>query len=141
MFEHSIRGIRSIHDGRRVLKFLGLTVVIWCVDAVATIIGAQALGLAMTLPAAFLLIAGLGLGSALPSTPGYVGIYQFVAVSVLAPFGFTRTDAIAYILLVQALSYIVTGCWGALGFWQYRRMAQLVGRDRNPNAVPEAPKP
>ena len=39
----------------------------------------------------------MGLASALPSTPGYVGIYQFVAVSVLTPFGFSRTDAIAYI--------------------------------------------
>ena len=53
-----------------------------------------------------------------------MGIYQFVAVSVLTPFGFTRTDAVAYILLVQVLSYVVMGCWGALGFWQYRKRAQ-----------------
>ena len=32
-----------------------------------------------------------------------LGIYQFVAVSVLTPFGFSRTDAIAYILVAQAL--------------------------------------
>ena len=62
-----------------------------------------ALGFQIPLPVAFLLIAGLGLGSALPSTPGYVGIYQFVAVTVLTPFGFSRTDAIAYILVAQAL--------------------------------------
>ncbi len=86
-------------------------------------IGAKALGLSMALPVAFLLVAGMGLGSALPSTPGYVGIYQFVAVSVLTPFGFTRTDAIAYILLMQALSYLMIGAWGALGFWQHRKMA------------------
>ncbi len=121
--EHSLRGIRAFHDPRRLLGFLGLTIVIWCGDAVGAVIAAKALSLSMALPVAFLLIAGLGLGSALPSTPGYVGIYQFVAVSVLTPFGFTRTDAIAYILLVQALTYLVIGCWGAIGFWQYRRMA------------------
>jgi uncharacterized membrane protein YbhN (UPF0104 family) len=70
---------------------------------------------------AFLLMAGLGLGSALPSTPGYVGIYQFVAVRVLTPFGFSRTDAIAYILVAQALSYVVIGLWGSVGLWHYRR--------------------
>ncbi len=123
ILEHIVQGIRAFHDPQRLLGFLGLTALIWCMDATGTVIAARALGLSMTLPVAFLLITGLGLGSALPSTPGYVGIYQFVAVSVLAPFGFTRTDAIAYILLVQALSYLVTGCWGALGFWQYRKLA------------------
>ena len=68
-----------------------------------------------------LLIAGLGLGRALPSTPGYVGIYQFVAVSVLVQFGIAPTDAIADILLVQVLSYVTIGFWRALGFRRYRR--------------------
>jgi len=58
----------------------------------------------LPVPVAFLLIAALGLGSALPSTPGYIGIYQFVAVTVLVPFGFSRSDAIAYILVAQALA-------------------------------------
>ncbi len=79
----------------------------------------------MPFPAAFLLIASLGLGSALPSTPGYVGIYQFVAVTVLGPFGFSRTDAIAYILVAQALTYVVIGFWGSLGIVRYHQGAAL----------------
>jgi len=77
---------------------------------------------------AFLLIAGLGLGSALPSTPGYIGIWQFVAVSILTPFGFSKTDAVAYILVAQALQYVYIGLCGALGFLNYRR------RDRGVHA-------
>ena len=123
LLEHGLRGMRAFHDARRLLRFVGLTAIIWCLDATGTVIAARALGLPMALPVAFLLIAGLGLGSALPSTPGYAGIYQFVAVSVLTPFGFTRTGAIAYILLAQALSYVVMGGLGAMGFWHYRRMA------------------
>jgi uncharacterized protein (TIRG00374 family) len=119
--EHGLRGIRAFHDGKRLAGFLTLTIVIWCMDAAGTVIGGSALGLAIPLPVAFLLIAGLGLGSALPSTPGYVGIYQFVAVSVLTPFGFSRTQAIGYILVAQALQYVVIGLWGALGFAGYRR--------------------
>jgi uncharacterized membrane protein YbhN (UPF0104 family) len=96
-------------------------VVIWTLDAVGTVIVGAALGFRIPIAVAFLLIAGLGLGSALPSTPGYVGIYQFVAVTVLTPFGFSRTDAIAYILVAQALIYVVIGFWGSLGLWHYRR--------------------
>jgi uncharacterized membrane protein YbhN (UPF0104 family) len=120
--EHGLRGMRAFHDARRLSGFLGLTVVIWCLDALGTVIAGAALGLRIPIAVAFLLIAGLGLGSALPSTPGYVGIYQFVAVTVLTPFGFSRTDAIAYILVAQALSYVVIGFWGSLGLVRYRRL-------------------
>ena len=119
--EHALRGMRAFHDARRLSGFIALTAIIWCLDAVGSVSAARALGLEMSLSAAFLLLASLGLGSALPSTPGYVGIVQFVAVTVLVPFGFSRTDAIAYILVAQAMGYIVIGFWGALGLSRYRR--------------------
>ena len=121
MMEHGLRGMRAFHDARRLSGFLALTVVIWCLDALGATVTAGALGLSLPLPAAFLLMASLGLGSALPSTPGYVGIYQFVAVTVLGPFGFSRSDAIAYILVAQALGYVVIGVWGSMGIMRYRR--------------------
>jgi hypothetical protein len=55
-----------------------------------------------------------GLGSALPSTPGYVGIYQFAAVSALTPFGFSRADAIAYVLVAQVPSALTNPAGRAL---------------------------
>ena len=119
--DDGLRGMRAFHDIRRFSTFVALTAVIWSLDATGVVVGAAALGFDMPLRVAFLLIAGLGLGSALPSTPGYVGIYQFVAVSVLTPFGFSRNDAIAYILVAQALGYAVIGFWGSLGILRYRR--------------------
>jgi hypothetical protein len=116
-----VHGIRSFHNPGRIAGFLSLTVVIWCIDATGAIFVGRAIGLTLSIPIAFLLITGLGLGSALPSTPGYVGIYQFVAVSVLTPFGVARTDAIAYILLLQASSYVVVTFWGLLGLWRLRQ--------------------
>jgi glycosyltransferase 2 family protein len=121
-----VHGIRSFHDRRRVAGFLGLTAVIWCIDATGAVFVGRAIGLELHIPWAFLLITGLGLGSALPSTPGYVGIYQFVAVSVLTPFGIARTDAIAYILLLQASSYVVITIWGLLGLWRLRQSRIVV---------------
>lgn len=116
-----LRGIRSFHDLGRLGRFLSLTAVIWCLDGITTVVGASAIGVSIGLPVAFLLLAGLGLGSALPSTPGFVGIYQFVAVSILTPFGFSQNDAIAYILLFQGLNYIVVLSWGFLGIAKERK--------------------
>jgi uncharacterized protein (TIRG00374 family) len=100
-------GMRAFHDVGRFLGFVAFTVVIWLSDAASLMVGAHALGLAMSFPMAVLLLTGLGLGSALPSTPGYVGIYQFVAVTVLVPMGIGKSQALAYILMTQAYGYVV----------------------------------
>jgi uncharacterized protein (TIRG00374 family) len=112
---HVLDGIRSFHDPGRLGKFLFFTAIIWFLDGVTTVVASSSIGISIQLPVAFLLVAGLGLGSALPSTPGYVGIYQFVAVSMLSPFGVSKTDAIAYILLYQAMNYAVVLLWGLMG--------------------------
>jgi uncharacterized membrane protein YbhN (UPF0104 family) len=52
-----------------------------------------------------------------------VGIYQFVAISVLTPFGFARTDVVAYILLFQAMTYGVLLVWGTIGLGTQRKPA------------------
>jgi hypothetical protein len=114
IMEKVLAGVRALHDAKRLFIFMGFTIVIWSCDSVTAVIGMRALGLSMSLSVAFLLITGLAMGSALPSTPGYVGIYQFVAVSVLVPFGFSKTDAIAYILLFQALQFANYAVWGVL---------------------------
>ncbi len=128
-------GMRSFHDIKRLSSFIGLTALIWFSDALGTILGMRALGLPGTIPIALLLITGLGLGSALPSTPGYVGIYQFVAVSVLTPFGFSKTDAIAYILLSQAVQYTLITFWGALGIVRSRGMRLRAAGSASPNEL------
>lgn len=126
--EHVLWGIRAFHDVGRLARFLLATVVIWFLDATGIVVGLHALGMGISFPVTFLLITGLALGSALPSTPGYVGIYQFVAVSVLTPFGFSRTNAIAYILLAQALQYALTAFWGVLGLERSRRLSFRAAR-------------
>lgn len=111
-------GLRAFHHWGRFTGFVALTVVIWMTDACGVIIGARALGLTISFRVALLLLTGLGLGSALPSTPGYVGIYQFVAVTVLTPFGILRDDALAYILVAQVLASLVILALGLPGLYQ-----------------------
>jgi uncharacterized membrane protein YbhN (UPF0104 family) len=112
-----------------------MTVVIWSNDAIFIVLAARTIDLKIEVTVAYLLLAGLGLASALPSTPGYVGIYQFVAVSVLVPFGMSRTDAVGYILLAQALQYLVVGGWGTVGFWKFRRATIKVDAARHDPAA------
>ena len=116
-----LMGLRTLHSFRRLGGFLFWTVVIWTVDCASAVVCGRGLGVAMTMRTGLLLMAGLGLGSALPSAPGYVGIYQFVTVSVLGPFGVRRDAALAYALVNQALSYVVVTVFGLPGLWRAKR--------------------
>lgn len=119
-------GLRAIQDAGRAARFAGLTAVIWTIDAVAVTVIGGAIDVPMTLPLAFLLIAALGLSSAAPSTPGYVGIYQIVAVAVLGPFGIGQSGALALILLVQAITYCIVLTWGLPALWRLSLMSPKV---------------
>jgi uncharacterized membrane protein YbhN (UPF0104 family) len=114
-------GLRAFHDAGRLLNFTLLTVLIWATDAAVMMVSSRAFDIHMTFPVAMLLLAGLGLGSALPATPGYVGIYQFVAVTVLPPFGIDRNTAMAFIIVAQAVGYAVVLVLGLLGLYRIRR--------------------
>jgi uncharacterized protein (TIRG00374 family) len=108
-------GLRAFHHWGRFGGFAMLTVAIWTLDAVSAMVASHAFGLNISFAVAMLLLTGLGLGSALPSAPAYVGIYQFVAVTVLTPFGITRDGALAYITVSQAVTYLVTLILGLPG--------------------------
>jgi glycosyltransferase 2 family protein len=110
-------GLRAFHNWGRFTGFVFLTITIWVSDACSVIVGARALGFTVSFRVALLLLTGLGLGSALPSTPGYVGIYQFVAVTVLTPFGIGRDEALAYILVAQVMGSVVILVFGLPGLY------------------------
>jgi uncharacterized protein (TIRG00374 family) len=114
-------GMRSLQNAKRAITFTALTIIIWFVDAIANVIGVHIIGQSLSIGQALILLAALGLSSAIPSTPGYIGVYQFVAVVVLVPFGFSRSDALAYILISQILSYIIITFWGLIGLWQINK--------------------
>ncbi len=112
--------LTALRDPSRLFQVCAVTALVWTLDATAAVILAHALGMRLLFAVALLLLTGLALGNALPSTPGAVGIFQFAAVTVLAPFNFTHTDAIAFILVAQAASYVVITTLGLVGLWRYR---------------------
>jgi uncharacterized protein (TIRG00374 family) len=115
LIEQVILGLRAFHDLGRFAAFAAMTVAIWSTDTCGAMLTARALGLHVTFPIALVFLSALGLSSALPSTPGYVGIYQFVAVTVLGPFGIARDPAVAYVIVIQAITYVTMMVYGVPG--------------------------
>ena len=120
-----LTGMRSLQRIDRITKFLAFTLLIWWIDGLSIVIGARILSQTLNLSQALIFLAALGLSSAIPSTPGYIGVFQFVAVSVLMPFGFSRADSLAYIIIIQISGYILVTLLGLMGLWQTRQSGGL----------------
>jgi uncharacterized protein (TIRG00374 family) len=112
--------LQSLLRVRQMFFFVLLTILIWCMDAFSVVFLACILHIQVAFTQAIVLLAGLGLSSAIPSTPGYVGVYQFVTVTVLEPFGITRESALTLILVIQILNILLVAFFGGIGLWRVR---------------------
>jgi uncharacterized membrane protein YbhN (UPF0104 family) len=110
-----IAGFSPLTDKRVLASFMAATAIVWSAEATALVVVGHGMNLDLGFLEAFALLGALGLASAAPSTPGYVGIFQLVAVSILPLFAIGRSDAIAFIVLCQLLLYVATGVWGGIG--------------------------
>jgi uncharacterized membrane protein YbhN (UPF0104 family) len=81
--------------------------------AAGAALAAQAVGLELTVVQALFVTAAVNLGVAIPSSPGFVGTYQWLGVSALALFGVGRDDALAFAIVLQAVWYVPTTLVGA----------------------------
>jgi glycosyltransferase 2 family protein len=128
MLTRFLMGMRACQRPRTAAAFAALTAIIWLNDAFTWTVLARAFQLSLSLPQAFVLLAALGLSSAIPSTPGFIGVYQFVAVAVLPLFGYSREHALAYILMVQAIAYFMFTALGLPSFWLFYRSRERTGQ-------------
>lgn len=112
-----LNGASALQSWGRLAQFLLYSAVLWSLDTVVGLSVARAFGLPLNPAQIFILLAAMGIASAIPSTPGYVGVYQLVAVTVLVPFGLTDSQALAYILALQGVMYLGITIWGLLGLW------------------------
>lgn len=120
-----LTGAGALQNGGRLAQFLLYSAAIWTLDTLNGLVISRAFGLTLTPAQVFILLAAIGLASALPSTPGYVGVYQFVAVLVLVPFGLSEAQALAYIIAVQGVQYITITLWGLIGLYKLRGAIRL----------------
>ena len=115
-----IQGLQALAQFRVLLLFGLLTILIWSADAMNTVFMASVLGIPLSFPQAIVFLAGLGLSSAVPSTPGYVGVYQFAAVVVLGAFAISKENALSLVLMVQIINNLVVAFLGIIGLWRMR---------------------
>lgn len=118
-------GAGALQHWGRLVQFLFYSAGIWTMDTLTALTTAQALHLNLNAAQVFILLAALGIFSAVPQAPGGIGVYQAVATTVLVPFGLNDSQAIAYIFGYQGVNYVVILIWGLLGLWRLKGSLHL----------------
>src|SRR5262249_28961836 len=98
-------GFQGLRAGHHVVPLIASSAGIWVLLAMSVWAALHAANLELPLVASWTVLALLGLGVSLPSTPGFVGVVQAAAVLALALFSIPHTDALSFSLLFHASQY------------------------------------
>ena len=91
-------GLRRAHHG---LMLLGLTVIIWAIEAGVWMAAAAAVGFGMDPIEGLYIVALASVFSLVPSGPAYAGTQDAAAILGIKALGGTGAQAVAYIVMLR----------------------------------------
>lgn len=99
-------GLGALRAPRRFAAVFGWTLAHWLVNALSLWIGFRALGIGAPFTAALLLQGIIAIGVAIPSSPGFFGVFEAFAVAGLALYGIPAGLAVSWAVGFHLLSFI-----------------------------------
>lgn len=106
MITQVFSGLHALRS-RQSIALLGLyTLLIWISNVLLAWVTLRAFHIPVPLTAAILLTAVLNLGMAVPSSPGYVGVYEYLMVLTLSLYGIAHTPALAAAFAYHAIAFV-----------------------------------
>ncbi len=116
LVEHGLGGLAVLKDGRRFLAVLFWAFAHWLTYAASLYLGFLAVGVRVPFSAALFLQGLLGIAVAVPSSPGFFGVFEAGSVVGLAVYGVPRDLAVSWALGYHILSFIPITIIGAVYF-------------------------
>jgi len=116
----------------RAARLLGLSLVAWVLEGLVFVCAAWSLGLGVPWPAPWLALGAATLATLLPSSPGYVGTFDYFASLGLIAYGARAEGAAAFALVTHLMLWVPVTIVG-LGALATARRARPV--ERSPRAV------
>ena len=117
LVESFVGGLRILRSGRELLGVAALSILAWGLESAMYLTIAPAFGLPLGPPEALLTVAVANLATLIPSTPGYIGVFETgVGIVVSGLLGYERALALSYAIVVHAALYFPITLWG-LYYW------------------------
>ena len=117
--EGMVAGLAVLKNPARFAGVVFWSLVLWIKNAAAFAICFRAFGLDVPLEAALLLQGIIGFGVAVPSTPGYAGVFEAATLLTLQLYGVDSSLAVSYALTYHLTTFLPITL---LGFWSLSRL-------------------
>jgi len=127
-----VAGLAVLKSPARFAGVVAWSLVLWLVNAAAFAVCFRAFGLDLPLEAALLLQGIIGFGVAVPSTPGYVGVFEAATKLTLGVYGVDASRALSYALTYHLTTFIPITL---LGLWSLSRLHLRLGELRQGNGT------
>ena len=112
--ERFARGLGGQSQRVPVAQAAGLSIPIWLVDTTTCWLVAQSLGADLSPAAALLVIAVGGLGTSVPSAPGYIGTYELAASAAARAVGLAAPAALSLAIVTHVVTLLPVAVAGAV---------------------------
>ena len=136
-----VAGLQSLRSPRRLVEMAVLGLASWLIEGFAYYIIARSMGIDESVLIFLLTMGVINIFSALPSSPGYIGPFEFAGKLVLTQFGIAAETAVAYLLLMHALLLLPVIALGGVLAWKRRERwwsAQAADSSQAPLGQPTA---
>jgi len=100
-----VRGLAALQSPRSLAMIVGYTLIIWICNALFAWLLLAAFHISVSVAAGALVTAVLNLGMAVPSSPGYVGVFEYLFVITVGLYGVARTPALAAALTLHVIAF------------------------------------
>lgn len=107
-----LSGIALIKSLRQAIWVVLLMVLTWTLWTAILYFGMKAFGLDLPVTAAIFVSVVVHIGVMVPSSPGFIGVFQYLCILSLAFFNVPKEIALSFSVLVHAIQYIPTTLLG-----------------------------
>jgi uncharacterized protein (TIRG00374 family) len=113
-----VAGFDVLKGKKQIALILFYSFSIWIIYAVLTLLVFISFNFNLPVYAPFLLVVILTFGVMIPSSPGFIGTYQFFCVTGLAFWGIKESDALGFSLVYHASQYVPITSLGLFYLWK-----------------------
>lgn len=124
-YEQSLAGLQVLRSPRRLILAFALQGSVSLFDILACWLLTLAFGWALPFMVSVVVLVYIAAAASLPSSPGYVGVYQIATLFALRPYGIDDSASVAYGTILQVLTLILFIGSGLWAFFREKQRTQL----------------
>jgi len=111
-------GLNVLRKRREILSVSSLSILVWAFDGATFYLVAKALNLWLSYPQAYLTMAVIALGLMIPSSPAFIGVYEYFCIAALALFAVDKSLALSYAVLIHLFQFTLIVGLGLFFLWK-----------------------